>query len=66
MPVDLQEVRVWGVTRTRVLAERVKPAIFELVIATVVLIYLYIFFFVISKSQRIIENSVTVMRKSVA
>ncbi|EGT47961.1 CBN-NRA-2 protein [Caenorhabditis brenneri] len=63
--VTITDAKVFGVTQNRLVAERVKPAVFELVIASGVIAYLSAFYYVATHSQKSIEGTVSAIRKSI-
>uniref|UniRef100_A0A8R1HXY5 BOS complex subunit NCLN n=1 Tax=Caenorhabditis japonica TaxID=281687 RepID=A0A8R1HXY5_CAEJA len=63
--VGFVDSKPFGVTQNRLVAERVKPAVFELVIAAGVFAYLSVFYFIATHSQKSIEGTVSVIRKSI-
>ncbi|CAI4230951.1 unnamed protein product [Auanema sp. JU1783] len=63
--VAIQDVQVWGGVTDRVLAEKVKPAIFELFVAGSIIVYLAVFYQIVSLSQRTIEGTVASLKKRV-
>ncbi|WKX89500.1 hypothetical protein Q1695_008843 [Nippostrongylus brasiliensis] len=64
-PVSMHEVQVWPGTSDRLLAERVKPAVFDLIIACGVFGYLALFYYAVSRSQRLLEGAMLKLRKRV-
>ncbi|CAD6186346.1 unnamed protein product [Caenorhabditis auriculariae] len=62
--VTFSDVKVYGGVANKVVAERVKPAVFELVIAAGVSAYLYAFYFTATHAQRFVEGAVHKIKKS--
>ncbi|KAJ1373750.1 hypothetical protein KIN20_036246 [Parelaphostrongylus tenuis] len=62
-PVSLHEVQIWPGTSDRLIAERVKPAVFDLIIAGGVFSYLAIFYCMINKAQSALEIAMLKLRK---
>lgn len=63
--VTITDAKAFGVTQNRLVAERVKPAVFELVIAAGVFTYLSAFYYIATHSQNTIEGTVAAIRKSI-
>ncbi|KAF1768739.1 hypothetical protein GCK72_000552 [Caenorhabditis remanei] len=63
--VTITDAKAFGVTQNRLVAERVKPAVFELVIAAGVFGYLTVFYYLTTHSQNTIEGTVSAIRKSI-
>ncbi|KAK5985321.1 Nicalin [Trichostrongylus colubriformis] len=64
-PVSMHEVQIWPGVSDRLLAERVKPAVFDLIIACGVFGYLALFYYVTSRAQRTLEGAMLRLRKRV-
>ncbi|XGW22707.1 hypothetical protein V3C99_005150 [Haemonchus contortus] len=64
-PVSMHEVQIWPGTSDRLLAERVKPAVFDLIIACGVFGYLAMFYYIASRAQRALEGAMFSLRKRV-
>ncbi|PIO72589.1 hypothetical protein TELCIR_05470 [Teladorsagia circumcincta] len=64
-PVSMHEVQIWPGTSDRLLAERVKPAVFDLIIACGVFGYLALFYYMASRAQRALEGAMFRLRKRV-
>uniref|UniRef100_A0A1I7U481 Nicalin n=1 Tax=Caenorhabditis tropicalis TaxID=1561998 RepID=A0A1I7U481_9PELO len=63
--VTINDAKVFGITQNRLVAERVKPAVFELVIAAGVIGYLSVFYYITTHSQKTVEGVVAAIRKSI-
>lgn len=64
-PVSMHEVQIWPGTSDRLMAERVKPAVFDLIIAGGVFGYLAVFYYIVSRAQRVLEGAMLKLRKRV-
>ncbi|CAJ0592526.1 unnamed protein product [Cylicocyclus nassatus] len=64
-PVSMHEVQIWPGVSDRLMAERVKPAVFDLVIAGGVFAYLAAFYHIVSRAQRVLEGAMLRLRKRV-
>ncbi|EPB75195.1 hypothetical protein ANCCEY_05709 [Ancylostoma ceylanicum] len=64
-PVSMHEVQIWPGVADRLMAERVKPAVFDLVIAGGVFAYLAAFYHLVSRAQRVLESAMLKLRKRV-
>ncbi|CAI5439018.1 unnamed protein product [Caenorhabditis angaria] len=53
--VTITDAKVYGVTKSKLVAERVKPAVFELVISGGVMAYLAVFYYIAINAQKSIE-----------
>ncbi|PIC50582.1 hypothetical protein B9Z55_001427 [Caenorhabditis nigoni] len=63
--VTITDAKTFGITQNRLVAERVKPAVFELVIAAGVFGYLSVFYYVATHSQKSVEGAVSAIRRSI-
>ncbi|ETN73719.1 hypothetical protein NECAME_00808 [Necator americanus] len=64
-PVSMHEVQIWPGISDRLMAERVKPAVFDLVIAGGVFAYLAAFYHLVSRAQHVLESAMLKLRKRV-
>uniref|UniRef100_A0A1I7XHY7 BOS complex subunit NCLN n=1 Tax=Heterorhabditis bacteriophora TaxID=37862 RepID=A0A1I7XHY7_HETBA len=64
-PVTLQDVQVWSVVSEKLIAERVKPAAFDMIIASGVCAYIAFFYHIITNAQRVLEYAVLRLKKKI-
>ncbi|CAB3410840.1 unnamed protein product [Caenorhabditis bovis] len=63
--VTITDAQAYGVLKNRLIAERVKPAVFELVIASGVVGYLTLFYYIALNAQSTLEGAIGTIRKTV-
>ncbi|VDN50259.1 unnamed protein product [Dracunculus medinensis] len=63
-PVSLLDVSLYGVLEDQLVAHRVKPAIFELILALFISVYLFGIYFVALNIQLYIEKTLVKLKKS--
>ncbi|KJH44823.1 hypothetical protein DICVIV_09142 [Dictyocaulus viviparus] len=64
-PVSMHEVQIWPGTADRLVAELVKPAVFDLIVAGGVCSYLVIFYYLVSRVQCALEIAMLKIRRRV-